>query len=420
MAINLLLQYWKIKSYEKYGKETLERSQWESFKEILDHAYSNCPLYKKKFSQAGIKPEDIRTRNDLIKIPVITKEELILSGDDIFAKGYNRQNCFSSRSSGSTGQPFTSYFDRDAWNILKYAAKLRARRACGLKFGARMINIEACSAEEAARMNQKAKELKNLAVKRGFLSVYEDARNHIDFYNEFKPEALYGLGTYFCELIDFVQESKIKWHKPDIVFTSGEMLDQLVRRKLKDYFGNKVYDIYGCSELKEIAWECPEKKGYHINDDLCLVEVVAGEIIVTSLINKAMPLIRFSIGDLGKLIDVPCSCGRAFALMEPTLGRSVDMVTTEDSRKISPYALTMAVENIEGILQYQIVQESKKEITIKIRAGKNWSAEKETEVRNQLKNSIGSNTNIRVQLVNKLEREPNGKFRIVKAKTIYE
>ena len=99
-------------------------------------------------------------------------------------------------------------------------------------------------------------------------------------------------------MIDYAEKNQIQWYKPELIFTSAELLDLPTRQKIENYFGKKVYDIYGSTELKEVAWECPFKRGYHINDDLYFVEVVnpneqeVGDIVITALTNKAMPLIR--------------------------------------------------------------------------------------------------------------------------------
>ncbi len=179
MNINLLYQYWKLKRQEKYSKKALSQLQWIRFKHILEYSYLNSPFYKEKFNQAGIKPDDIKTKSDLIKIPITTKEEVILAKEDIFAKGYNKDNCFSSITSGSTGQPFTSYFDSNSWNILKFASKLRARQACGLKITDRIINIDYVPVEEIKEKNLKeGRKLSNVFLSFIILDNNFDHKNH--------------------------------------------------------------------------------------------------------------------------------------------------------------------------------------------------------------------------------------------------
>ena len=119
-----------------------------------------------------------------------------------------------------------------------------------------------------------------------------------------------------------------------------------MRRYIKDRYAADVFDIYGCTEIKEIAWECERHNGYHINEDEVLVEILdgdkpvgwdeVGDIVITDLRNKAMPLIRYRIGDRGLLRPGPCSCGRTFALMAPSAGRSSDFIITPNGQKLSP------------------------------------------------------------------------------------
>ncbi len=425
MIIPLLFQYWRLRRNEKFSVKDLQRLQFNRFKSISTYAYHHSPFYRNKFDQAGITPRDIRVKEDIIRIPVTTKEELISAKNDIFARNYNEQNCFSSRTSGSTGQPFTSYFDRDAWYILKYASKLRARHACGIKTGNRMVNIDACTVSEANQKNSVAsKSLMDVILKKRMLSVYDDFENHMAFYKTFKPNALYGFGTYFNEFINYIENNNIKWHhKPELIFTSAEMLSQAIREKIESYFGHRVYDIYGSTELKEVAWECPSKEGYHINEDLCYVEIIdknedqnnVGEIVITSLVNKGMPLIRYNLKDHGCFIMRQCSCGRPFKLIKPTYGRDADIFRLENGKRIFPYELTMAMEGIPGIFQYQIIQEDCKNIRLKIKPDKDWIEGNCGVIKGRMKKILTSNVNVAFQLTDNIDREPNGKFKVIKS-----
>ena len=161
--------------------------------------------------------------------------------------------------------------------------------------------------------------------------------------------------------------------RPRLIFTSGELLDAVTRRGIEAGFGAPVFDVYGCTEIKEIAWECPAHEGYHLNADTVLVETdpadAPGRLLITSLTNFGMPLLRYQVGDTGELLPGRCSCGRGLPMIRPTLGRIVDYLRLPDGRTLAPYSLTCAVEAIDGMRQYQFVQIAADVIELRIVAG---------------------------------------------------
>ncbi|HFQ81720.1 MAG TPA: phenylacetate--CoA ligase family protein [Desulfobacterales bacterium] len=207
------------------------------------------------------------------------------------------------------------------------------------------------------------------------------------------------------------------------IFTSSEMLEAGTRQKIETGLNGEVFDIFGCSELKEISWECPAKQGYHINSDWLLVESLEsaqangdgkapGRLVVTSLSNYAMPLIRYELGDTGRLLQKQCNCGRGLQLMTPALGRSVDYFTLPDGMAVSPYAMTCAIENIEGMAQYQIRQTAMNHVIVSLVPTPDYRDENSAAIRSSLKEVLPGVT-IEVNKVATLKQEKNGKFRIV-------
>lgn len=419
--LGAVVDYMRLVQNTKLSPEEIKKMQWRKFKEILAYAYDQVPFYREKFQKARIAPDDIQSRKDIAKIPITTKEELRKAGNKIFATGYTKNNCKSSRTSGAIGLPFTSYFDTQAWLLLKYASKLRARRLCLLKFGSKVVNIE-CEDKQAIKKLNNRPWYHDKVLKLRYLTVFDDIKQHINFYTDFKPDALYGLTSYFLQLEHYIHRNRIKWNPPKTIFTSGEMLDVPTRNKLQKYFGPQVYDIYGSTELKEVAWECPKHEGYHINEDLYLVEFIdidksadEGEIVVTSLVNHAMPLIRYDTGDRGKALETRCSCGLPFSLMSPSQGRVVDYFILPNKQHVSPYALTMTIEPIQGILQYQIIQHTRVDVEVKIRPLDPCSEQMKQDIRSKLRKLLGESIRIRITACQEIPREKSGKYQVVKS-----
>jgi len=235
---------------------------------------------------------------------------------------------------------------------------------------------------------------------------------------------MYGFPSYFTILSD----RKTSRINPSIIFTSSEILEIQTRRKIESSFNAKVLDIYGCTEVKEISWECSRGNGYHINSDSLLVEFLKkGEptldddasIVVTSLYNYGMPLIRYELGDTGTLLQKTCPCGRGLPLMTPALGRSVDYFILPDNSMTSPYALTCAIEYIEGMKQYQIVQEEKDLVVVNVVPDDQFTKKSEQSIRSDLKRVLPG-VRVFVNQVKEIAREKSGKYRIVISNVKYE
>lgn len=410
-GITALRAWHELRREERLPEEKLEQIQWERFLRIIRHAYEASPFYRRRFDDAGITPEDIRTRDDLGRIPILEREDL-RRPKQLIARGYASAKLFRSFSSGVTGERAETFFDSKAWLLGKMLLKIRARLACGVRPWHRIALF-------------KFGDLENSAARRLFLRqeaypVHDQIDAILPRLLRYAPNVLYGLPGHYRQLIEKYPDRL----RPKIVFTSGEMLDGDTRGLIEERFGVPVYDVYGCTEVKEIAWECPERSGYHVNADRLLVETVgpskcAGEehrdIVVTSLYNYAMPLIRYRIGDTGRLIDRKCPCGRSLPLMTPGFSRSCDFFVLPDGGLVSPYVMIKTVEVLPGFGRFQIVQEETDRVVMRIVPHGPDGGSAASAIRRKLTPLL---PNVRLDIVETQEipPEPSGKFRITASK----
>ncbi|MFQ6087723.1 MAG: phenylacetate--CoA ligase family protein [Candidatus Methanofastidiosia archaeon] len=425
MYINSFFQFLKLNKHQWLRKEKLEKLQWKKLKFVLNYAHNNVPFYREKFKKANLKPSDIKKSHDMLNIPVTTKEELRLHFPAI-AQKFSVDDLYYSKTSGSTGEPIKTFYNKSAWIHSKYLIKIRARLACGLKIGDRIAVLDALNREEIAKQEKKGFSIFNLFIKKKTFSVFEDVEEQISLFESFKPNAFDGYPSYLKLLAEFVKENNLMDIKPRIVFTTAEMLDRKTRRIIETGFNASVFDIYGCTEFKEISWECKNHEGYHTNIDSLFVEFTKnqqhvdngekGEIVCTSLYNEAMPLIRYTIGNVGKKLEYNCSCGRGLPLMDVLMGRTVDCFSLPQGKIVSPYSLTTAIETINGLLQYQIIQEKIDSIKVKARVSEGFSEKEDAQLKANLLKIVGKGVNIELKIVEKIEREKNGKYRVVLSK----
>jgi phenylacetate-CoA ligase len=384
---------------------------------LFDSACNNT-FYSRRLQDAGIEWADPVLWRDpykaLAALPPVSKTELRRAGITALRGGRVHPSWRSSASSGSTGEPFRVYYEPRAWARLKYAVKLRARQACGLGVTDRVAILDTCGPLKASGLQQ------SLGWAR--LSVLQPATALADALVGFGPDVVYGLPSALLEAGRALQLQGCDLQLR-MLFTSGELLNGS-RAALASAFGAPVYDIYGTSETKEIAWQCPQG-GMHLNSDVVRLEVLddagssvpageEGNLVATLLVNRAMPLLRYITGDRGALLSGRCNCGRSSPLLGVVSGRSADMLVLRGGQRISPYALTCALERVSGVLRYQVSQLDP--ARVRVRAIAEGAANRERiahEMRSALRYDVASFLDAEVEFVDRLPTGPRAKFRVV-------
>jgi phenylacetate-CoA ligase len=391
------------------SRDEIARLQWRRLQDLLAHAEISSPFWRERFAALGTSAAEIRTPADLACLPPTTRADL-RRPERLLAEEFARCRLKTAMTLGSTGSRTTSYFDRDAWLVGKHLLKLRARLACGMRPTDRVALFQEADPDRRPQ---------RFAARARSFSIHVPPEHIVTDVAAFAPDVLYGFPGHMLRL-GFAAGGRLR---PRLVFTSGELLDTATRRRIEAAFACRVFDVYGSTETKEIAWECPAGAGYHLNADWLLVETepsgdgygpATSRILVTSLYNRAMPLIRYELGDTGELLDASCPCGRGLPLMRPTWGRSVDYFILADGVPITPYDLTCAIEHLPGMTRYQIVQRARDRVEVLVQPGPGFEPSTALAIQAALRPVLrGLSPEIRV--VEQLEHERSGKFRIVRS-----
>lgn len=407
----------KVMKQQWLKTSELEEIQRKMLRGIIKHAYENVPFYHRKFRSVGVMPDDIKTVDDLKKIPITTKQELRDNFPDTIAKGVNLNNCDVSKTSGSTGIPLTVYYsERD--DDYEKAIALRPNLSCGQKMRDKWMVITSPDHVVPKRWFQR---LRIFAPE--FISLFDNVKRQISILESFNPEVLDGYPSSIYLIAKEIEETGNDKIHPKIIFTTAELLTDDMRKHIESVFGVEVYDQFGCVELARTAWECPEHCGYHIDIDAVIMEFLRdgvpvtsgerGEIVYTGLYQHAMPFIRYAIGDIGIPTDEKCPCGRGLPLMRVLEGRSDAFVQTPDGRIFSPIIWTILLRPFSEIAQFKVIQEKKDLIKVQIVMGRNFSQETIEQVKREIKNVLGEDINIEIEIVNEIPKEKSGKVRSV-------
>jgi phenylacetate-CoA ligase len=405
--------------------EELKKLQEKKLKKIIYHAYHNVRFYHDIFKENKLLPSDIKTLEDLNKIPIISKEKIRANyPDNIVAKNVNLSKCKIWQTSGSTGIPTKTAYDKKADDFAK-AIIVRSYIGNGLKLFDRwcVLGPEDYILEKPKTyfVNQK------LGIFSPFyVSLFDSMEKKVSLIKKINPRVLDSLSMDLYLLAKYIDENHIGGINPEIIITNGEIIVDPMRKYINKVFNVELSDLYGCYEFRRTAWECPCHEGYHIDVDSLIMQFIRngeeicagkqGTIVFTGLYNYAMPLIRYDIEDIGVPSDDFCSCGRGLPIMKILEGKFMDFLVAQNGDMISPYKIKISItDGVLGINQLKIIQYSKDKIKIQIVKNNMYKDSSTLEITNIFKQFLGKNIDVDIEFVDEIKRTGR-KYKIVESK----
>jgi phenylacetate-CoA ligase len=247
-------------------------------------------------------------------------------------------------------------------------------------------------------------------------------------YNNINQKCLLDILHLYIYLQSLLKKKKIKGFEIKSIISSAEVLYEYQRELIESVFHCKVFNRYGCREFGNIAHECSEHSGMHINVEHVYVECIKedgepaalgerGELIITDLDNYGMPFIRYKIGDIGELSDRKCNCGRVLPLLKEVGGRTFDIIVGTNGRCLGGTFWTLLFRTaFNGIQQFQVVQVSKNKINIKLVIDALFNMKDIDKLINKIQEYCGNDMQINIRIVDKIPLTESGKFRFVISK----
>ena len=324
--------------YETMSRGDIEKLQLERLQATVRHCM-NSEFYKKRFDEAGLKPEDIKSLDDIRKIPFTTKQDLRDTYPFGMASVPLRQCVRLHSSSGTTGNPTVilhTQKDLDEW------ADAVAR--CLWMVGLRPDDVFQNSSGYG--MFTGGLGFQYGAERLGALTVPAAAGNslrQIKFFTDFGTTAVHAVPSYVTRLYEVMQETGVdprRDTKLRILAIGAEPHSEEQRKRIENLLGVKAYNSFGMSEMcgPGVGFECKEQNGMHFWEDYYVVEIVnpetlqpvpdgeIGELVLTTLNREAMPLLRYRTRDLTRVLGRSCPCGRNHVRLDRMKGRSDDMI----------------------------------------------------------------------------------------------
>jgi phenylacetate-CoA ligase len=354
---------------ETMGRDALAEIQIKKFQMLLDRVLESNAFYKNKFEQAGISSSgDIRTLDDLYKLPFTTKQEL--SADQEASPPYGTNLTFLReqytrihQTSGTTGNPLRWLDTEESW---KWWARCWASvyKAAGVQSNDKIFFafsfgpfIGFWSAYEGAH------HIKALSIPGGGMSSYQ----RVNAILTHEVTVLVCTPTYALHLAEVAEEQNIDIRNSNVRITiqAGEPGASLpgTKKRIEEAWGARCYDHAGATEVGAWGYECQAQNGLHINEGEFICEVIdpqsgeaadEGELVITNLGRIGMPIIRYRTGDRVKLLKEPCSCGRSYRRLDGGVIGRIDQVYIVRGINVFPSAIENIVRRFPEVGEFAV------------------------------------------------------------------
>jgi len=404
-----------------WPKEKIEEFQNQNLRRIIKHAYDTVPFYRKTFKELGLKTSNFKTREDLKKLPILTRDTIKQQfPDGIVSETADKTKLTPAHTSGSTGEPMPFYKDPGSrsWG---WAATLRAWQWAGYSLGDKYIRLSIYPSSKPGDR------LRNRLLRCMYFHTYNISEKNLGDYVKkiirFKPSFIRGYTSAIYLIAKRMRDDGLTDITLDGVSTTGENIFAHQREIIESQFECSVFDGYGSGECYSIAFECEEQAGYHITSENMMVELLRdgeeigpselGELVVTNLTNYSMPILRYRVGDITRTSTDVCPCGRSLPLLSKIEGRDTDIIITPSKRFLIVHFFTGFFESITEVDQFQIVQTEPHELTIKIVKNNAFTDRVQERIRKGIQDYAGDDVMLVFDFVDEIPLEKSGKRRFV-------
>ena len=388
------------------------------------------PFYREQFASHGVDPRQINSVAALVESAPVTEKLLLRESPKYFV---DERLAFSRlaevHTSGTTGTPLRLYRDRAAegaahayfegrWRLL-YGV---SRRSSWTMLGGKVV---------VPQVQQRPPFwVHNAGLNQRYMSVYHlSPRFAADYVRELrrKPtDYVYGYASALYSLALMVRREGAEVISFKVLISNGELLYDHQRELIRNVFRSPVRDTYGCVEWCFQGFECSRGR-MHVSPDVGVLEILndngnpcgpgeAGDVVCTSFVNSAQPLIRYRVGDRAVWApEAECLCGCAFPVLERLEGRREDVIILRDGSRIGPAALSCLFKGDLPILEAQTVQESADEFTFRVVPSGEWNQASAEALRKQAKVFLGD-VRVSIECVEWIPRDASGKYRAIVSK----
>ncbi len=343
---------------------SLRQHRTQAFRRFVTEALVHSRFHRQRLAAVGLDVADLTEPDQLSALPVMEREDLRSQPEAIANTAVPVSRRRELRTSGSSGVPLC-YWVTPEEQATRHALHLRACRLAGRRLLDREAVIGSTPPPSIRRQ---------LWQRSIYLSALVHPVTLRSVLSAFAPDHLIAFPSTLMELGE-----EPGW-RPKLVTTGSEVLEPSVRRALETRFGAPVRDIYGSIETGLLAFQCSSGDGYHLNEDEVIFEWLpaadgVSEVVVTPLHARAMPLVRYRLGDLLRPLGGACPCGSTLARIASIEGRRDDWLLRPDGCRVPPGAVRVLFRRGERLFRYRVTQDERGDVLLELAAERGAEAD---------------------------------------------
>ncbi len=412
----------ELEASQWWPPERLAAMQWQKLQRMVEHAHRHVPYYREAMQKLGIEPGDVREPGDFSRLPVLTKQIINERRAAVVADDADRRTLLRTASGGSTGAPVALYHDQAMIAGYK-AAKLRNFRWAGWEPGDAWARLWG-SQFDVAPHKQLRQQVWDRLTRVQVLPCWDMSEATMERYartlQRFQPDVIEAYVTPMYHFARFMKAKSLGGIRPRGIICSAEMLFPHQRTLIEEVFGAKVYNRYGGREMGDVAHECPAGT-LHMNMENIYVEFwsegraaapgEAGDLLLTSLDNRAMPLLRYRVEDVGASAgSASCPCGRGLAAMSVVEGRVQDLISLPGGGFLPGEFFPHLFKDFD-IRQFQVIQHTLERLEILAVRGPQLQQEQLDYLAGKVREYAGRQLGVSFRFVESIPASGSGKFR---------
>lgn len=392
------------------------------------HAARAVPHYRELFARLDLRPDDIRTVEDLSRLPILTRRDLQRDHATLQSEEHPPDRCLPIFSGGSTGSP--SAIRHNPAALFQNAAHGERERSIvarlvGRRSGWReAVIVSPLSSAQKIQgfMRDRLALPPGVEIRRAYLSILDPPEQNLRRLEKFRPDVVHGYGSYVARLFAHLEETGASFHRPRVVTYSSDGLPDSARRRITRMFGIPVLGTYQSAEALKIGFEC-EAGGLHVNVDLYPVRLVdregrtvpeweSGDVVLSNLVNRGTVLLNYRVGDRAAFRPGPCACGRTLPRLAGIQGRDDDWVFRRDGSLVHSQAVRSLFGDESEVWQFQVVQETPDRFRVAVVDAPGTDHDRlESRLVEKFVRRLGPGTEIDLSFVPAIEPPSRGKLR---------
>ena len=415
-------EFRELKRTQWLSEDELRALQLARVQRLVKHAYEQVPFYRERYQSAGVHPEDIKSLEDFEALPFLTRQDVRDNWKRMVAQNFPRQELQKSETGGSTGEPIHFFLEGSFW--WRNAANVfRLRDWRGVQEGEKAAWIWPADPEEMPDWSWRRRletQIKQERYLNAFDLTEESMRDFASMLVRWQPALLKSLPSAISFFARYLKEWGVTEIRPRCIEVTSEKLTDPQRELVEEVFDCKVSDKYSSREVGAMAYPC-EVGGFHVSADVRYLEIVAddkvvlpgqmGEVVVTSLNQFAMPFIRYKKGDVAVYEPGHCSCGRKLPCLKEVVGRTNEFLVSADGKFVHSLFFAHLFRIKPEVVRYQVHQPDREHLNIRLVCDQPVDSAWLDDIRTATRARFGQATQVSVQIVDRIEMTPAGKYR---------